>query len=204
MDNRSKTILGDLSLWGLILSNLIAVVWAVIKGWSLGIIMWVYWCQSVIIGIWWFFKLLTLKEFSTKDFKIKDMSVPPTQETKIKTSFFFLVHYGIFHTVYAAFLCNMLKKGHIKPIFLVAGVFFIYQAFSFFYNRKWDTAKKPNIGKLLFFPYARIVPMHLTLIFGGILSGGVFESKLTLAIFMTLKAIADIVMHIFERKGFAD
>jgi hypothetical protein len=204
MVKNGKSIIGDLSLWGLFLSNVIAIVMALVEGWSLGIIMWVYWCQSVIIGIWWFFKLLTLKEFSTKDFKINDMSVPPTQETKIKTSFFFLVHYGVFHTVYSVFLFNMVKTDRIKPILLLALVFFIYQAFSFFYNRKWDTAEKPNIGKLFLFPYARILPMHLTLILGGILSGGVFESRLTLAIFMILKSMADVVMHIFERTGFAD
>lgn len=204
MDNKSKTILGDLSLWGLILSNLIVVVWAVIEGWSLGVIIWVYWCQSVIIGIWWFIKMLTLKEFSTKDFKINDMSVSPTEKTKKRVSVSFLVNYGVFHALYLRFMCGLFEVEHIIPIVLMASVFFIYQAFSFFYNKKWGIAKKPNIRKMFFFPYARIIPIHLIIILGGWLSGGEFEGKQTLAMFMILKMIADVIMHIVERKGFAD
>jgi len=86
----------------------------------------------------------------------------------------------------------------------MAGLFLIYQCFSFFYNRKWEDKQKPNIGKMMFFPYARIIPMHLTILFGGILSGGTFKGKMTLALFMLLKTFADIIMHIVETKGFGE
>jgi hypothetical protein len=81
----------DLSLWALIVSNLTVILWALIEGWPLAIIMWVYWSQSVTIGILWFFKILTLKEFSTKGFKINERSVKPTTGTKIQTAFFSLL-----------------------------------------------------------------------------------------------------------------
>ncbi|MHC4498779.1 MAG: DUF6498-containing protein [Planctomycetota bacterium] len=90
--------------------------------------------------------------------------VPPTKGTKIQTAMFFLVHYGGFHLGYAVFLFARLKSVQAAPIFAMASIFFLYQGFSFFYNRKWVDKRKPNIGRLFVFPYARIIPMHLTII----------------------------------------
>ncbi|MFC1737430.1 DUF6498-containing protein [Planctomycetota bacterium] len=194
----------DLSLWALIVSNLIVIFWALIEGWALAVIMWVYWSQSVSIGILWFFKILTLKEFSTKGFKINNQSVEPTTSTKIQTAIFFLVHYGFFHVGYAVFLSALFKHVRLMPICVMAAVFFVYQSFSFFYNKKWEEKRKPNIGKMMFFPYARIIPMHLTIIFGGQLADGNYMGNAALAFFMLLKTLADVIMHMVERRGFSD
>jgi hypothetical protein len=83
----------------------------------------------------------------------------------------------------------------------VAGVFLVYGCFSFFYNRKWESKQKQDTGKLFGFPYVRIIPMHLTIIFGGILSAGTFKGRIPLAIFMLLKTVVDAAMHNIERKG---
>ena len=53
---------------------------------------------------------------------------------------------------------------------------------------------------MMFFPYARIVPMHLTIIFGSTDWG----QRQSLALFLFLKLLADVIMHIVERKGFGD
>ncbi|MHC4109626.1 MAG: DUF6498-containing protein, partial [Planctomycetota bacterium] len=84
-----KQFYSDLSLWALIISNLIVIVWALIEGWQFAIVVWVYWSQSVAIGALWFFKILTLKEFSTKGFTINEKAVKPTTDTKSHTAFFF-------------------------------------------------------------------------------------------------------------------
>ena len=50
----------------------------------------------------------------------------------------------------------------------------------------------------MFYPYARIIPMHLTIIFGSSFGG-------TLPLFLVLKTFADAIMHVVEhnvlRKG---
>jgi hypothetical protein len=171
-----KQFYSDLSLWALIISNLIVIVWALIEGWQFAIVVWVYWSQSVAIG------------------------VKPTTDTKSHTAFFFLAHYGFFHLGYAFFLFIELKPVRVGPILFMAVLFLVYQCFSFFYNRKWEGKQKPNIGKMMSFPYARIIPMHIIILFGGILSGG----KMTLALFMLLKTFADVIMHVVEKKGFGD
>ena len=63
----------------------------------------------------------------------------------------------------------------------------------------------------MFFPYARIIPMHLTIIFGCMFIENVSENinndflaKTPLLLFMVLKTCADAAMHIMERKGFGD
>ena len=195
-----KHFYSDLSFWALITSNLIVMVWALFEKWSLAIIMWIYWSQSAFIGIFWFIKILTLKDFSTKGFKINGRAVKPTKETKNQTAIFFLIHYGFFHIVYSIFLGGKFKSVPIFQLLVSASIFLIYQCYSFFYNKKWKAKGKPNIGTMMFFPYARIIPMHITII----IAFSDWGQQQALALFLFLKLLADMVMHVVERKGFAD
>jgi hypothetical protein len=202
-----KSLYSDWSFRLLILSNLIIIIWALIEGWSVGFVMLAYLSQNFAIGAFWFLKILTLKEFSTKDFTINEKPVGPTIETKLQVAFIFLVHYGMFNVMYSLGLKTIFPDIKLAAIFPIAIIFFVYQFFSFFYNKKWDIKKKPNIGSLWFFPYIRILPMHLSFIVGGYcvsLIGGTFSSRVVLAIFMLLKTSADVYMHAVERKGFGD
>ena len=92
-------------------------------------------------------------------------------------------------------------------ILIMSAVLGGYQVYSFFYNRKWEQQQKPNIGSMMFFPYLRIIPMHLTIIFGGAIIQGRGDGvgvRLAMLLFMGLKTGADVLMHIIERRGFAD
>lgn len=205
MDYKKPNWLADKSLWVLTLSNIFSIYFAAIEGWSLPTVMLVYWFQSAVIGIFNFVRILQLKEFSTENFKINGRPAHPTQGTKIFTAFFFLIHYGIFHLAYLFFILafpfSTLNKPAAEPAlkyaFGMGLVFFVNHLFSYIYNKPRDT-KKQNIGNLMFYPYARIIPMHLTIVFGAFNSGAIF-------LFMVLKALADAIMHILEhnviRKG---
>ena len=58
-----------------------------------------------------------------------------------------------------------------------------------------DLRHTRNIGTLMFIPYLRIIPMHLTIILGAVLgSGG------GLLLFGALKTVADVVMHKVEHR----
>jgi len=57
-----------------------------------------------------------------------------------------------------------------------------------------DALGKPNLGKLMFLPYLRILPMHLTIIF-GIIGGSTFS----ILFFVALKTIADVLLGRFDR-----
>lgn len=178
------------------------IAWALLEEWDVGNVLWVYWCQSVIIGFFWFIKILSLKQFSTKNFKVNDLPVAPTKETKISTAIFFLLHFGFFHFVYLFFLPSLSEGAKIFTVLPLVTVFFIYQSFSFFYNRKWAETAKPNIGRMFFFPYARVIPMHLTIVF--VPQPITQKGSLVLVFFMMLKTFADVAMHNVEQSQFSD
>lgn len=191
----------DLSLLGILFGNVLSIVMAFIYGWDMGQIMWIYWGQSVAIGVMNFIRMLALKEFSTEGLKSNGSPVPETMAAKRGIAFFFLFHYGIFHAVYAGFLweempLNEVAMGTAMLMMSCLAAFIGGHSFSYMHNLKADfRQKKPNLGTIMFYPYLRIIPMHLTIILGG-------ATGLGMAIFMTLKTLADIGMHMVEHHLF--
>lgn len=198
------------STLSLIFSNLLVIVFAVIDKLSAIDLMWIYWSQSVIIGIFNFLKLITLKDFSTEGFKKGNKSVQPTRATAVSTAIFFLIHYGFFHLIYAAFLWSFSESpgfAHSDSdssgtgyLWLLAGVFFVNYLIEFITERGNPPEGLPNIGRIMFAPYARIIPMHLTIIFGGFAgaAGSYFSGDTNLFIivmFIVMKTVVDLITH---------
>ena len=94
----------DGSLWSLLAANLFVLFISVLDDWSLANMMLVYCAQSLVIGISYFMRMLSLDKFSTKNFKINNRSVEPTTQTKVQTAIFFAFHFGFFHFVYLLFI----------------------------------------------------------------------------------------------------
>ena len=200
-------ILNDSSAWFLLVTNIIVIFIALAQKWSLYEIMMAYWAQSVIIGFFHFFRILTLKKFSTEGILVNGKPLENSHSAKVGMAFFFAAHYGLFHFVYLMFLAwspfmSSFMQGAIKPglasssvlgsSFLIAlTLFFINHLFSFIYSYKNDSEKPQHLGRVMFYPYARILPMHLTIIFGGFL----FYSSSILVLFLILKAFADLILH---------
>ena len=113
------------------------------------------------------------------------------------------MHYGFFHLVYLVFVLTGINSdgGFASGAWwaLVGGVlvFAVNHYFSYVQNRELDGRGKPNIGTMLFLPYARILPMHLLIVMGATIGG---ESRTALIIFIVLKTVADAVMHIVEHR----
>lgn len=186
----------DWSAASLVASNVLTLAMALIGNWNAGSLMWVYWGQSVIIGFFNFLRMLCLKEFSTEGVKANDKPVDPTPATRRSMAFFFLFHYGGFHLVYMVFLVGLAAKGlaNLEAMGLCLAAFLVNHAFSFFYNLKSDRQNVRNIGTVMFFPYARILPMHLTILFGSALPW----NRAVLLLFLSLKTAADLIMHVVE------
>lgn len=189
-----KSIILDASLRSLVLSNLITIFLAISQNWNILTVMWVYWIQSMIIGFFNFIRIISLKQFSTEGMTVNGSPIEPSAGNKIFYAIFFAFHYSGFHFVYALFL-----KGYpenlidFNSVLFASGIFFLNHMFSYFYNKKKDTPKE-NLGRLMMFPYTRILPMHLTIIFGSFLEKGM------LIIFLLLKTVADLIMHIKEHE----
>lgn len=191
------SITADSSIWSLLLVNGIALVVAMLADWQLVDLMAVYWIQSVIIGVSCFYRILGLEKFSTENFQINNRSVDPTPETKRKTAIFFLLHFGGFHLGYLVFIFAETPGGlHPSLGLLVCGIAFaVNHYFSYRYHRETDRSGTPNIGTLMFTPYLRVVPMHLTIVFGAVALGST-----GVLLFGLLKMAADVAMHQVEHR----
>ena len=133
------------------------------------------------------------------------MTNPLNQRKKHKktTATFFAIHYGFFHLVYSVFLFDQrhsFSSNTLIFILLCVVIFFFNHRFSYFHNRERDMNRVPNIGTIMFFPYLRIIPMTLTIIFGSMFTRSMFAkgSIITLLLFLVLKTFADLVMHMIE------
>jgi len=202
----------DPALQVILLSNLALLAGAILFSATITEVLLVYWFQSITIGFFTLAKMLTYNAKGAGVFERIFMSV------------FFVVHYGMFHLVYLAFIFgfaifNFASSQTIPGLYfiLVGGaMFFCVHAFSFLFNFKKDNSKEFNIGELMIAPYARIIPMHLTIMAGFfvevilsvvlfplLFSGGTAGAALAQAIinaaviciFVLLKTGADMAGH---------
>lgn len=220
---RNKPSIKFSQLWGrvdftktstisLIFSNLLVIFFAIVDGISAHEVLWIYWSQSVIIGIFNFIKMITLKEFSTDGFKRGNKQPLPTRAVAISSAIFFLFHYGFFHLIYSVFLGGFSEFSNSESsssgtnyIFISAGVFFISYLIEFINSGKEESEELPNLGFIMFAPYARIIPMHLTIILGGFIgaAGSFFSTNTNLAIiilFIGIKTVVDLITHAIDFK----
>lgn len=194
--------LRDPSVAALVLANAITIGIAFAQHWQIGVLAWVYWAQSLIIGFFSTLKILSLREFSTEGFRINGEPVAPTAKTKHLTAFAFVVSYGIFHVIYLVFLLFLFSRDLATvwagAISILAGVgsLFLNHLFSFFYHRSLQ--ERSNIGRFAVFPFVRVIPMHLTILFAGVVSflGG--DIQASLIVFLVAKTAADVTMHVIE------
>lgn len=208
----------DHATLAIIASNLLTLLTAWWQDWPLVLMLWPYWCQSLVIG--WFARkrILALGTFSTEGFRINDQAVAPTPETQRRTATFFAIHYGFFHLVYFIFLLAMsamsgepasagggtqvvqpsFERIHRSDVLLILGLslsFWFSHRASYREHVEADLRRVPNIGTLMFLPYLRIIPMHLTIILGMALGDGLGR-----LLFGGLKTVADVLMHKIEHR----
>ncbi|MGB5474200.1 MAG: DUF6498-containing protein [Gammaproteobacteria bacterium] len=194
----SGSYVTDRSVAWLLLSNLVTLVLALLSHWNLSGLLWIYWGQSVIIGWFNIHRILGLKRFSTEGFRINNRPVQPTRATRRQTAVFFALHYGLFHIGYLVFLLSDARMHggvSVPGVLLCILVFYVNHRFSWRYHRACEAGRVPNIGNIMFFPYLRIIPMHLIIVLGSEFAG---NSVMALVVFLLLKTVADVAMHIVE------
>lgn len=211
----------DRALWGILLTNLATLGVALWQDWSVLQLMWPFWIQSLVIGWYARQRMLELTRFSTEGLRINSRAVEATPQTRQRVAGFFALHYGLFHLVYLFFLLaltltsdaqgfievtnestgakSMVHIGKVHPldflIFAALAVGFVRShGASHREHVQADLANSPKLGTLMMLPYARIIPMHLTIILAIPLGGG------ALWFFVLLKIAADLIMHRVEHR----
>lgn len=192
-----KRILADPSFWILLLVNIYCIYYFKEHPEGFSTIVWAYWIQSVMVGIFNFLDLLTLKNPDFGEGKLAAVKFKGEKSPGC-TAFFFLFHFQFFHVVYAVFLFTQFKD-HIDFVFLLitwAAICFEL-TMSFIRYKRLQKFRTINYGKLFFMPYLRIIPMHLTIL------APTFLGWTPSTIFLVLKMLADIGMYLIVRSMYS-
>jgi hypothetical protein len=185
------------SIRNLLLSNAATLGAALLLHWDLGWLLWPYWIQSVIIGWYARRRMLGLARFSTEGFTSNGRRVTEDDAGKRATATFFVLHFGCFHLAYLAFLCKEHPVADLRAalVLLACGVSFVLsQRATYAIQHAADLRGRPNLGTLMFMPYLRVVPMHLT-----ILAGVNADGSVALWVFCALKTVSDLLLDRIDR-----
>ena len=91
-----KRVLSDISIYPLLFSNILTLIFAFTENWSLVEIMFLYWAQSIIIGIVNFIRIITLGNFSVDNFQMNGKPLKANTNGKLAVSFFSCFIMGFF------------------------------------------------------------------------------------------------------------
>jgi len=191
------------SVYSLILANILVVVMAIVGHWPLANVLWVYWCQSVIIGIFQVVRMLNYRPQTPGEITVDPKCGWSPSKTnrfgKIFITLFFVFHYGLFHVVYFIFLAGIFASPlKVFPIIWPAILIFVVNHFISLLSD--PNEKKASLSDLFTAPYKRIFPMHLILFFGVFLSsftglGDPTKEIIGIIFFSGLKTVADVFGH---------
>jgi len=200
-------------------ANGITIVLAVAGTWDAATVLFIYWAQSVIIGI---FTVISLMSADTTAIS-SDMGISleakaglgylitcVARYSKYFIAGFFALHYGLFHWGYFEFIVDSGLFGVVDfsspGVWASCGLFFVNHLFSSLYYRHDERKGGDYVKEEFIQPYSRIFPMHMTIILGAIVVSvlsvvGIESTLPVLVLFLVLKIYADIRMHIKKHAG---
>jgi hypothetical protein len=190
-----KRLLQDPGFWFLLLMNGWLIYYYVEHPGESGTIFWIYWLQSVLIGLLTFTQILMVKHPDPNSLKMNN--APVTRNNMGCAAFFFLFHYGMFHFIYGIFLLIDFNKGTDWKLVLLAGGAFLLESTRQLYRmRQISDEKNVNMGGIFFVPYIRTIPMHMAILFPSFLGMSIS------VFFLLLKTLADAGMYIITSKKY--
>lgn len=196
----------------LLIANLLAILFFVTGDGSIMQVLWIFWAQSVIIGVVNVARITTLgsaisPSVGTQASRLGDVTV------KSVLAAFFILHYGLFHLVYAIFLAvftygNTTFNDGPSPftaadravniwLVLLTSMIFALHHFISYKNEVRERSRHSaiaNIAVVMITPYLRVVVMHIIIILGPFIAIEVGAKWLFIP-FMILKTMVDLALH---------
>ena len=203
----------------LLAANLVPLLGVLFWGWDAFVLLMLYWLETAIIGFW---MLVRLSTASAAEFDLAKADGTSMVAPRIAVTLFFIVHAGIFMGVHFVFLWALFSgdwaaRVHgpgdfvrqlvigtdlwlpLLVLFIARGAVFLYDRlgaglFARLRGRPVRAAAPETAGGIVGAFYARIVVMHVAIIFGGFLS--FLGSVGPLIIMVVLKTAIDVGLHI--------
>jgi hypothetical protein len=160
---------------------------------SIDTIIVLFYMQSVLIGVFNVIDMLTLSNIY-----VSPENGPSSMFAKKGcTAGFFCVHYGMFHLVYLFFLATLVHIKNIDLPFVYLSVWVLLAAgtINFVQHKIRNRTEAVNMGVMFFMPYPRIIPIHLMIL------APAFLHVSAPLVFLILKTIADVVMHVVAQRA---
>ncbi len=183
------------SLVPLVIVNIIPLVGVLFLDWSLFQVLFLYWVESGVIGVYNIFKLIIVARLSSI------IAVP-----------FFIIHYSLFMLIHLLFIIvlfapdlrsdSLFPSGavivtllgrNVVPVLLL----FISHGVSFFWNFiKGREYENTDVRKQMNAPYERVLIMHFTIIFGSWLVFSFGKPVLGVVFLIVFKTFIDVFSHL--------
>jgi len=210
------------SIAALIIANLVPLFGVLYLGWETVDILFIYWFESLIIGIFNVLKMLFTNMFDqpNQPVKLRIIANILLFPVKLLTILFFIVHYGGFMLGHGFFLLFLFahvpesvfeSPATILPyvidlvLKLKIAIFslFISHGISFAKNFFFNSEGKNNRESDFFLnPYKRIIIMHITIVLCAGITMATGQNIFALVGLITIKTIADLWAHLQERQRF--
>jgi hypothetical protein len=195
------------SVIALVAANLIPLFGVAVLGWEVFPILVLFWSENVVIGAVNVLRMLCAEPRDLLKWAGKLFVIP-----------FFCFHYGMFTFVHGMFVLTMfggparLGGGLPGPAafwrvivehqlgYAVAGIA-VSHLFSFGWNYlRGGEYRQAKLDVLMRQPYSRVVVLHLTIIFGGMLVFQFQSPAAGVALLVVLKTVVDVAAHLRERR----
>ena len=207
------------SVMALFAANGVPVLGVLFLGWELFPLIFVYWLENGVVGVFTMLKLLTNRAPASNRLTSHEPNPFTWWESRrirfnwwnLGLVLFFIVHYGVFWQGHGAFVCWLFgEKGdtvmRTPQIIVRCGLQYTLLAlvlshgFSFAYNYigRGEYKSMPSV-ELMFAPYRRVIVLHLFVLFGGIVLMALGVSRIGLLLLAAVKIVADLHGHSFER-----
>ena len=189
----------------IILANLVPLVGVVFFDWSFFSIIFLYWFENVVIGIYTILRMLKCEAGGPTQRYPMTVNGELKMVSKVGLTMFFVLHYGLFTSVHGVFVYQFFGPFDI-PIWSfmsAAASLFVSHGVSFFTNFiGHEEYKKIFADTLMIQPYPRIIIVHLTVLFGGMIMKTYGATVRVLILMIILKTTIDLIAHSIEHRNF--
>jgi hypothetical protein len=221
---RLQKNLSNIPLLALLVANALPVIGVLFFGWDAFAIVLLYWSENIVLGFYNVLKMAFVKVpepganlaklFMIPFFIIHYGGFTAGHGVFVLAFFSQSAGMGDFNPfpggetwpcflVFVQLLFNVIGQAILmlppNMLFAVAGLF-VSHGISFGYNYFYkDERSHTSLKKLMSQPYARIVVLHIAIIFGGFLTMALGSPVGVLLILVLLKTGIDVKLHLRER-----
>jgi len=197
------------SLLALGLANALPIAGVLLLGWKVFPLVLLYWLENVVVG-----------GFNVGKLLLAQPQEPAYSVGKLFLIPFFIFHFGMFTLlhgvfVFALFGAKTLPRfdslaelpAAIRAYHLGWGVLalVVSHGLSFYWNYfENGEYRRASLPILMMQPYARLVVLHLAVLFGGWIVLTIGSPLLALLVLVALKTAADVRAHQAERHRFME